>query len=110
MIDDEDLRRVFEVLDAMSLEPTRGKTLLQVATLASEALRSVERERDRLDEKLDAYVERDADCWNALEGYHAFATTLAWRYPDGEAMPLWLDLEQTTRDAFVAFAKAVVKG
>ena len=110
MIEHNEARQVFEVLDGMTLESTTGKSLYEVALLARDALRAVERERDQLDEQLDAYFARDADGWNARDGYHAFATTMAWRFPDGEAMPSWVDLDQTTRDAFVAFAKAVVKG
>jgi len=106
----DDEKKARAILDALTLEGTTGLSLAALAQIIADEFATLEKTRDRYEEQLDNYLARDATEARARDGYHAFATTCDWQFPDGETMPVWLDLDQTTRDAFVAFAKAIVKG
>lgn len=100
-----EVERALEILDGMTLESTFALSLSQVAYLAAEALRATEKERDRLDDEVDELREAAAGDGDVHDGYHAFATALGWRYPDGEPMPTWEQLDDDTQRAFRAFAR-----
>lgn len=96
--------KLHSILDALIAESTADMTLLDMAEAVSQRFATLEVQRDDLLDKLDGLK----DGWTAADGYHAFATKLDWKYPDGEPMPTWHQLPTDLQDAFAAFSKAVV--
>lgn len=104
MTDDEKKARA--ILDALTLEGTHGLSLAALAQLVADEFAALEKQRDDLVDKLEELEEAGPDVEG---GYHEFATSLGWRYPDGEAMPSWHDLDADTQRAFRAFAKGTTR-
>lgn len=103
---DEDDRKARAILDALTLEGTHGLSLAALAQLIADEFAKLEKERDDLAEKLDDIADAALD---PVSGYHAFATALAWRYPDGEPLPSWTQLDDATQRAFRAFAQGAIR-
>ena len=104
MTDDEKKARA--VLDGLTLEGTHGLSLAALAQLIADEFAALEKERDDLADKLDDIADAALD---AESGYHAFATSTGWRYPDGEPMPSWAQLDDATQRAFRAFAQGAIR-
>lgn len=104
MTDDEKKARA--ILDGLTLEGTHGLSLAALAQLVADEFVTLEKERDNLADKFDETADAALDAEN---GYHAFATALGWRYPDGESMPSWSQLDTDTQRAFRAFAQGSIR-
>jgi hypothetical protein len=44
-----------------------------------------------------------------LAGYLAYAEHVGWRYYEGSAMPVWSELPERTREAWIEAARAIVE-
>lgn len=95
--------KVRAILDGLHVASTYDMTLIDLADSAAGLFTELERERDDL---LDLHESFESGAV-AADGYHAFATTLDWKFPDGEPMPIWAHLDFDTQNAFLAFAKAL---
>lgn len=104
MTDDE--RKARAILDALTMEGTHGLSLADLAELIADEFAKLEQARDDLADKLDDIADAALD---AESGYHAFATSMGWRYPDGEPMPSWTQLDDATQRAFLAFARGTIR-
>lgn len=93
-------------LDALTMHTTAHLSLAGLARLVADEFSRLEKVRDDLVDKLEELEEAGPDVEG---GYHEFATSLGWRYPDGEAMPSWHDLDDATQRAFRAFAKGTTR-
>jgi hypothetical protein len=102
----DDEKKARAILDGLTLESTHGLSLAALAQLVADEFATLEKARDDLAEKLDDIADAALD---AESGYHAFATALAWRYPDGESMPSWNGLDEDTQRAFRAFAQGAIR-
>lgn len=100
--------KVRAILDGLHMAATDDMNLIDLADSTAAMFTEIERERDDLRDWRDFC----ADGYAVSDGYHAFATTLDWKFPDGEPMPIWAHLDFDTQNAFIAFAKALfnVKG
>lgn len=104
MTDDE--KKARSILDALTLEGTTGLSLAALAQLVADEFSVLERARDALADKLEEQEDLGPD---VESGYHEFATSLAWRYPDGEPIPSWAQLNEDTQRAFRAFAQGAIR-
>ena len=102
----EDEKKARAILDGLTLEGTHGLSLAGLAELIADEFAALEERRDDLADKLDEIADAALD---AESGYHAFATALGWRYPDGESMPSWTQLDDATQRAFRAFAQGSIR-
>lgn len=102
----DDEQRARAILDGLTLEDTHGLSLAALAQLVADEFSKLEKERDALADKLDDIADAALD---AESGYHAFATSMGWRYPDGEPMPSWTQLDEDTQRAFLAFARGTIR-
>lgn len=97
--------KVRAILDGLHMAATDDMNLIDLADSTAAMFTELERERDDLLDLQEGYTSGAV----AADGYHAFATTLDWKFPDGEPMPIWAHLDFDTQNAFIAFAKALFK-